>query len=264
MALREWAKCGYSASPSGNVQSSDVPAKAPRLKGKARKLAKKGLSDRFSPTDSYKMASGDDAAFETFENLANQFVALEVEEPGKFESEPEHATQPSAAPIFEVEILNNEDDLSAEKLLAIYCLFDSLQQLRKFVNQCWIEFALEKTTLIAASIMTNAAFQLAMRMQEETFEALPGTGDYQDVLSTLAVYNHKSGNEAPIGDGLIDFTFGRTHAILDKFCSVIVPGQFLLMKRGHFGIYRPRAHRSTMTANQQQIEDHIFMLELLP
>ncbi|XMA17390.1 hypothetical protein WAI453_010181 [Rhynchosporium graminicola] len=39
-------KCGYSASPSGNVQSSDVPAKAPRLKGKARKLAKKGLSGK--------------------------------------------------------------------------------------------------------------------------------------------------------------------------------------------------------------------------
>ncbi|KAL2069448.1 hypothetical protein VTL71DRAFT_14127 [Oculimacula yallundae] len=329
-------KCGYDIDLTGEVRSSSVPATAPRLKGKARKLAKQGIKEgaqailgsedplivvpsrilraglravsarkKCSDYFSSNATSGDiemksdnighsyftermeevilalqprfaldagqnspnkdvETATSAMESIENRFQALEVEEPEASESQTEHTTQSVAEPTFEVEKPTTNSDMIAERMFAIYCLFDDLQLLRKFVLQTWIEYAVQKVSLITASILTNAAFQLAMRTQEETLAAFPGFGDYQDVLSTLNAVYHTEGYDAQIEYGMLEFMFGQTHIMLDKFCGVLVPGEIPLMRRGHFGIYRPTAERSKMTSTEQQVEDYIVLIELLP
>lgn len=117
----------------------------------------------------------------TIDDLENCFAALEVEEPSE-ESVSESKLVPQEVlvqPMYDVEPPESRREIEKEKLFAFFCLFNDLQHLRSFVRTLWIEFGLGVIDLITASVTTNAAFQLAIRTQDEILVAYPECGDYQ-------------------------------------------------------------------------------------
>jgi hypothetical protein len=118
----------------------------------------------------------------TIEDVENRFAALEVEEPTELSGplEDAHPTTSSASePIYQLEAPKDKANAEAEKLFALFCLFDDLQNLRKFLMELWSGYGAGRVDLITAAVTTNAAFQLAVRTQEEMLAAYPECGNYQ-------------------------------------------------------------------------------------
>jgi hypothetical protein len=118
----------------------------------------------------------------TIEDLENRFAALEVEEltePTELSEDAQPATPGAPEPIYQLETPKDKANAEAEKLFALFCLFDDLQNLRKFLVELWTGYGASRVDLITASVTTNAAFQLAVRTQEEMLAAYPECGNYQ-------------------------------------------------------------------------------------
>lgn len=71
-------------------------------------------------------------------------------------------------------------------------------------------------------------------------------------------------DEIEVDDRIVKWMFAPAHQILDSFCDVLIPNQVPLMKRGHFGVYNPGLDRDKMSDMQQQSQDLILFMELLP
>jgi len=209
----------------------------------------------------------------SLEALENRFAALELED--LVESDDETTTN-QPAPSSETRFVYGVDpgkvieDLEQEKLFAVYCLFDDLDRLRTFVSNLWQEYKKQKIDLITASVVTNTAFQLAIRTQDEILAAYPEYRDYQDVLLTVVKPFMKAQGvdpregEVEVDDDIANWIFAPVHSILDSFCEVLVPGRVPLMKRGHFGTYNPLQDRNAMSPSRKNREDLILLMEILP
>lgn len=98
----------------------------------------------------------------------NLFDALELEEAdenvgselvtwsGKLDSEGQHS-------LVSFKVERPDDDLP----FAIYCLYKDLNEIRTFIRETWEDYKNEKTPLVAASIVTDIAFELVERREKE-------------------------------------------------------------------------------------------------
>ncbi|KAG4433195.1 hypothetical protein IFR05_011330 [Cadophora sp. M221] len=211
------------------------------------------------------------------ETLENRFASLEVEEP----VEPKTGPAPKAElPIYELQA-SKEANKDEENLFLVFCLFDDLARLRSYVMDVWEQFKQGKVDLITASVVTNTAFQLAIRAQDEILVDFPASADYDVVLTLLVTRLSKAHNTAvaagaqgeveiddnlgfEIDDNLAQWIYAPAHSLLDSFCDVLDPKFVPMMKRGHFGIYNPRADRTRMSGPGKLSEDLIVLMELLP
>jgi hypothetical protein len=117
------------------------------------------------------------------EDLENKFAALEAEEPIERSDDAQATDSKAPQLLYELELPKNKENAQAEKLFALFCLFDDFQNLRTFVMELWTGYGAGRVDLITASVTTNAAFQLAVRTQEEMQTAYPECGDYQSKAS---------------------------------------------------------------------------------
>jgi hypothetical protein len=167
------------------------------------------------------------SASDLLEGWESRFAALDVEE--STENLDEETPSAPAKPIYEL-APETKADTNEEKLFAMFCLFDDLARLRKFLLDLWTDYLLEKNDLIATAVTTNTAFQLAIRTQDEILAAYPDCGDYQNVLSTiLAVLEDKQSIsedeiEFELDGAVVDWIYGPAHSMLDSFCDVLQPG----------------------------------------
>ncbi|PVH87784.1 hypothetical protein DL98DRAFT_509345 [Cadophora sp. DSE1049] len=208
-----------------------------------------------------------------FESLQNRFAALEVEEPVEPQIGPEPKAAVTDVVIYELENSKDQQVKNEERLFAIFCLFDDLARIRTFVLDLWKQYKVGKLDLITASVTTNTAFQLAIRTQDEILADFPASVDYESILAILLPEMTKILEKPTARDaeGEIDMVVGMTawiylpvYKMLESFCEVLRPGSIPLMKRGHFGEYNPRADRSRMHGSEQNQEDLIVLLEILP
>jgi hypothetical protein len=100
---------------------------------------------------------------DNIEVLINCFEALHLEEPTEQPDEKERTPVESTGPVYDVELSKDEKDVTAEKHFALFCLFQDLARLRKFVQDLWSDYASDRVDLITASVATNASFQIAAR-----------------------------------------------------------------------------------------------------
>ena len=121
----------------------------------------------------------------SIEDLENKFAALDVEEPIERSDDAQLTNSKTPEPFYELELPKNKENAEAEKLFALFCLFDDFQSLRTFVMELWTGYGAGRVDLITASVSTNAAFQLALRTQEEMQAAYPECGDYQSKASKI-------------------------------------------------------------------------------
>jgi hypothetical protein len=96
--------------------------------------------------------------------------------------------------------------------------------------------------------------------------AFPDSEDYQTVLADLlAVLSREGSDKMEIDGRLAQWIFAPVHSLLDTFVDdILQPNHVPLLKRGHFGIYDPIRDRTKLTDIQQQHEDAIVLLEILP
>jgi hypothetical protein len=170
----------------------------------------------------------------TSEALENQFATLPIEHPTESESTgPATASQtplPSENHTFhEIEGAKEEEEIEQEKGFAIFCLFKDLKRLQNYISGIWVRYKKQEINLITASAITNAAFQLAIRIQDETLEAFPNCSSYKDAVSAILPHSSQVVKEREEADGsedganLAELPFALAHDILDKFCKNIGP-----------------------------------------
>lgn len=204
--------------------------------------------------------------------LKNQFSALTVQEPRDQED-----GRPTEGHIVEYEIDEEDDYAEATQFLSVmlfeaFCLFEDLHNIRQFIEQTWSEYLEGKIDLTNTSVVTDTAIQLTKQLIEEFVANQPELND--DLLIQKLVYGaaalaRGTNPESYIGSGepynmetadIADWCYLPTYVLLNSFQDVLQPGQVPVYKKGHIGIYHPRANRGRMTASQKFHEDKLILL----
>ncbi|KAK0508380.1 hypothetical protein JMJ35_009464 [Cladonia borealis] len=221
------------------------------------------------------------------EMLSNQFDHLELEEPIDIDdtSPALNAATPTTGATASkaddkvscrVEYQSDNDEDDEEKYFAMYCLFTDLHGLRTFIGKTWEDYSDGKMDLMAASVLTNTAFDLVRRTETKFFTALPEFESAQKLIQFFMLFisilrgvnpRHREQPDDWFNYEVADvaqWLYLPTFILLDGFCDVIQPRQMPLMKPGFFGIYDPKADRKAMSLRQMLAEDKIILLEALP
>ena len=221
------------------------------------------------------------------EMLSNQFDHLELEEPIDIDdtspalSAATPTTGATASKAHDkvscrVEYQSDNDEDDEEKYFAMYCLFTDLHGLRTFIGKTWEDYSDGKMDLMAASVLTNTAFDLVRRTETKFFTALPEFESAQKLIQFFMLFisilrgvnpRHRERPDDWFNYEVADvaqWLYLPTFILLDGFCDVIQPRQMPLMKPGFFGIYDPKADRKAMSLRQMLAEDKIILLEALP
>jgi hypothetical protein len=209
-------------------------------------------------------------------NLANIFQQLDVEEPS--EAFLNATTAPSTIQASKQEVQYEAEPLNdlEEVYLALHCLINDLQNIRKFIRQVWAGYKNRSFDLVAASITTNTAIDFARRMEEDFVETFPKEADFEKHMNTLymvqCLIQGQDPNERDIeGDdmnfGMYDVAeelFFTVYSILQAFSKVVSPRTIPSYKPGHYGTYDASSDRSGKSVREKFLEDKIILLEILP
>ncbi|KAK3637581.1 hypothetical protein LTR56_013584 [Elasticomyces elasticus] len=129
-------------------------------------------------------------------SLENMFAHLEVEEPsasplGEARKRTEHSikAQESLAQA-EIELEQEGDDHA----LAIWCLLQDLNDVRNFICATWKEYCDGELSLIAAATVTDTAFGLIRRINEDFETIYPSLRNWWDLENFLDIRMALVGN----------------------------------------------------------------------
>ncbi|GBF61949.1 hypothetical protein TMEN_4470 [Trichophyton mentagrophytes] len=159
-----------------------------------------------------------------------------------------------------------EDDI-----LAAFCLFEDLQETRINVHRIWSKYESECTSLMAAAVTTNAAFEQARKTCERftaTYPALSGTAvlpklmydfgcQLRGVDPALECHPDDPFNFA-VSD-IADWCFFPTTRILEEFSHVVEKG-IVLVPKGEQNFET----RNNMTDKERYYVDRSILMSLLP
>ncbi|PVH92820.1 hypothetical protein DM02DRAFT_698351 [Periconia macrospinosa] len=219
---------------------------------------------------------------QTFEELMNIFEHLELEEPSEaFEQAPDMT--PTKAPIFRAE---HPVDME-EAYFVFYLLLRDFANLRTEVLRAWSGYNQGGHDIIAASITTNIAVDLARSMTEELRKL---SEKHSGIMKMYQVFcasqfisestakrmckkdieNILNFRERP-GDEM-NFTLYKVadnvlwpaYTLLNGWCSMHKANPHPEMKRGFYGTYDPASDRKRKTNRDKFLEDKILLLENLP
>jgi hypothetical protein len=204
-------------------------------------------------------------------DLFNIFERLELEEPSTaFEQAPD---APSAsAPIYNAERPNDIE----EDFFVFHLLLHDLSRLRAEVSKAWAGYQQGGYDLIAASITTNTAVDLARSMVEDSKSIFTRRGGAIRMLqmwyatACIAEGTKESHKQRPADDmnfamfKTADAMFWPAYTLLDAFSRMHKVNPHPEMKRGFYGTYNPASDRNTKSDRDKFKEDKILLLEMLP
>lgn len=210
------------------------------------------------------------------DQLLNSFRALHFGEALEtfLDTEPVTADQmPSAASQVEY-CLDRVLDRN-ENHFAFYCLLHDFNVIRIYIQQVWDSYKHGVTDLIAASIATNTAIEIARGLQDDFTEVFSNLVDFD--IHMHATYhvacenaNHDSRLKARPDDEMnfeayeeIETSLFPTYIILTFFNESMEPG-VPPSYTGLFGSYEPKSDREWMLPKWKFREDKALLLELLP
>ncbi|KAF2993588.1 hypothetical protein E8E13_000745 [Curvularia kusanoi] len=202
--------------------------------------------------------------------ILNVFEHLELEEPSAaFEQAPDAPTAP--APIYKAERPNDVE----EDFFMLHLLLHDLARLRTEVSRAWEGYKQGGHDLIAASITTNTAVDLARSMIEDSKSAFAKHGG---AIRMLQVYyaaqcleqgSSEAQKQRPTDDmnfamfSLADAVFWPAFLLLDGFASMHKINPHPEMKPGFYGTYNPSSDRARKSSREKFLEDKILLLEVL-
>ncbi|EME82467.1 uncharacterized protein MYCFIDRAFT_88405 [Pseudocercospora fijiensis CIRAD86] len=203
--------------------------------------------------------------------LTNLFEALNVEE---LQSE---ATEPQAKqkPLVDADCEPEPDDF--DHVLAIFAFFEDLQALRKHVQALWLDYRCGNVDIMSAAVTTDTAFNMVKRSCNELISSpefhamrqtlptdmleafgLKGSPDYLLLLAFLVDAIGGDPRKVP------EWACMSTSSWLANFADVLHPHRVPVLRPGHYGVYEPRRDRTKLSDKEQEREDLIVTMELLP
>ena len=233
-----------------------------------------------------KKSGGDGAPHEPTEEtridhsiMTNGFANLELEELIELAPEvPKNDTLgPKASPKPDRKVVYDADAATDEEILfAIFCIVEDYQKIRIHLQKIWWNYKLGKTDLVVASVITNTAFDLVRRTDEEFHRAFPKFQNSCQIGSVFYLYfcavrcTDPDYSEAP-GDwfnyemaDIAQLCYVPTEYLLNAFCNVLQPDTIPQLKKGAFGFYDPKVPRNKLSFREKLAEDKVIMLEILP
>ncbi|KAH6639064.1 hypothetical protein C7974DRAFT_304256 [Boeremia exigua] len=203
--------------------------------------------------------------------ILNMFEHLELEEPSEtFRNAPD--VVPVNEPIYKAERPNE----SEEDFFALHLLLLDLAKLRTEVSHAWAGYKQGAHDLIAASITTNTAVDLARSMVDESKTTFSKHGG---VLRMLQIYYasqciaagtteaHKQRPGDPMNFAMYkvaDSLMWPAFLLLDAFTRMHKVNAHPEMKAGYYGTYNPLSNRDRKNDRDKFNEDQILLLEMLP
>lgn len=165
--------------------------------------------------------------------------------------------------------LKSPDYSEEDEFFALCCMFEDLNRLRSYLEKVWTKYRDNRLDLVTASVTTNTAIQHAIRTQEEIFPIYPGVVDYRQMYITYVTdfaiaTKQMNPSQAALSTDEMEWIFFPANNLLASFCKALHPGSVPVMKKGYFGVYNPRDDRSRLTIKQQEEEDLIILMEILP
>ena len=179
----------------------------------------------------------------------NRFEALSVEEtvtddevtmPLPSESSP--TLQKASKIVFESEKVSDDEEL----LFACFCLLEDLNKIRSYLSDVWKKFLCQETSLVTASLVTDAALDMTRRMEQDFWRQFPTRPWYSE---TFAMFFYNTACKARGQPGLVTEN-GRiqTDGLFNPSMSDVVDWTFLhawdIMEqnRSRYGfVYFPRS-----------------------
>lgn len=230
------------------------------------------------PQDS---AENDDA---NGDRSLNRFAVLTVEEPQ--ETTQTQSASAELKKIVKVDVVeedaDNGDDDEESYLSQLFfktlCLFQDLDNMRKFISITWSEYRDKKIDLMNAAVVTDTASKLARDLIQEVEADWRTTpvgrrDDIQNIVYKIAVFTRgiSAIPSAEIGlpynkhmADVAEWCYIPTKVLLESFADVIEDNHLPVFKKGHFGTYDPKAKRQRMSLGQKFNEDKIILLSILP
>ncbi|KAF2447907.1 hypothetical protein P171DRAFT_453049 [Karstenula rhodostoma CBS 690.94] len=218
----------------------------------------------------------------TIDEVMNIFTHLELQEPSEaFKQAPD--VTPANAPIYKAERPNDME----EAYFALHLLLRDFAKLRTEVSHAWAGYKNGGHDIVAASITTNVAVDLARSMIEELKNMFAPYGGilkmYQIFYASQCVPAGISEKTSPKelkrildqrerpGDEM-NFAMYKVasdvmwpaHLLLDAWCEMHKVNPHPEMKRGFYGTYNPASNREQKSNREKFREDKILLLENLP
>lgn len=212
-----------------------------------------------------------------YARVVNLFENLEPEEPSEAYLNSESAST-SQKPTSSSDIRYGvEQAQSLEEVhLAVHCLFNDFDNIRRYLQQVWIGYKHGAFDLIAASITTNTAIDFAKRLHEDFLETFPKHADFERHINVFYALLCSAVNQAPESkerpDDEMNFAVYNdaetllfpAYMLVSAFNRILEPGSLPVYKPGHYGVYDPLSDRASKSSRDKFREDKIILLELLP
>lgn len=229
------------------------------------------------PTDNAQSEDGEAAAF------LNRFAVLTVEEPQDTAAQTK-PTPTESKKLVKVTVVEEDDNEAADLdlgplLFKTLCLLQDLHSMRKFLSITWSEYRDGKIDLMNAAVVTDTALQFAQDLVKDLETDWHATltsernNDVQNLVFNLAVMNRGDSAAASVEIGLpynknmadvAEWCYIPTRVLLESFANVLQADHLPVFKKGHFGIYDPKANRERMSVGEKFNEDKIILLSILP
>ncbi|KAL5363557.1 hypothetical protein BJX96DRAFT_187077 [Aspergillus floccosus] len=211
----------------------------------------------------------------------NKFAVLTVEEPQ--ESQQGQTACPETQQIVKVELVEDEEDEATESYIGhmffeVFCMFQDLHNMRAFISHTWSEYRNKKIDLMNAALVTDSALQLGRDLVQETVDdwaasSTSPTKTFQEFFFKTACVSRgilptpSPEVGLPYNEHMADvaeWCYLPTRVLLKSFTHSLHDGHLPVFRKGHFGIYDPKANREGMSAGQKFNEDRIILFQLLP
>ena len=230
-----------------------------------------GLGDSVKDNSRSSTANLTEKSKQTLENL---FSVLDLEEPKialetSSEILPEKRAKAdgkvsqTAVPPVNFEIEDEKEFAEENARFAAYCLYNDLWNFREYLGAIWSTYVVSETDLATVSVLTNTAFDLARRAEEDFRTVFPDLKSADEVIRLiLDPASPKALEKDTIP--LQEWVYQKPYHILSSFRGTLASGLVAATQKGHLQDYDSSAHWFDISEAARDYEDRTLLQNLLP
>lgn len=205
-------------------------------------------------------------------HLGSYFAHLEVSEPSEaFNSAPDVARPSKPEPEYQSEQAEDPD----EACTAFALLLEDFARLRTVISKTWVAYKIGMCDIVAASVTTITALELARHLEEDAASLLERNGGVERMLMSAyiagcLIQGQDHDDRSHPDDDLnyqtydMDTSMWPTYSLLRAFVQLVSPTNVPIYQAGFYGTYDPSSDRRQKNAKEKHLEDKIMLMEILP
>lgn len=218
-----------------------------------------------------------DTSSENIQNVTNKFEGLDVQEPSEAFLQAPDLPMPTSTTGRTVEVNYEAERMQdfEEATFALTLLLTDFSELRNVISNAWEAYKIGASDIVSASIMTNSAFDLARRAEEDVQHLFDKFGGTELLINRFYMAYCKRRGQDPESKerpgnelnfrvyDIAESVYLPTFTLLNSFSNMVQPDMLLPYKAGHFGTYDKTKHRSEKTAREKFTDDKVILCEVL-